>query len=195
MGHQDRYRHVFEHEVRSASKDEFADPGMSVGTHHEQIGSEIESPHFESLAGSQACRWKTFRGRRDAMARQGCRQFGTWNSARSLQCLLRVNPGDGDSFRLLKERYGIEGRSGSFPRPVPPDKNLATKRSGSRRIWNEQERTPKTHDEALDEIKLDAEAVASIDLAGDDQICGHAMLDDRVRNKRRLAIHKAPFGS
>ena len=28
VGHQDRYRHVFEHEVCSASEDEFADPGV-----------------------------------------------------------------------------------------------------------------------------------------------------------------------
>src|SRR5262245_52908090 len=99
--HQDRYRHVFEHEVGCASKNEFANSGMSVGSHYEQIGSEIEGPHFESLSGGQACRWETFRSRRDVMARQGSRQLGTWNTARSLQRLLRVNPADGDSFRLL----------------------------------------------------------------------------------------------
>jgi hypothetical protein len=56
VGHQDRHRHVLEHEVRGAAKDGFADPGMSTGTHHEEIAPKIEGPHFESLAGSQARR-------------------------------------------------------------------------------------------------------------------------------------------
>ena len=59
---------------------------MSVGTHYEEICPKIESPHFESLAGSQARRWKAFRSRRDIMAGQGRRQsaHGTVRGASSV---------------------------------------------------------------------------------------------------------------
>ena len=46
---------------------------------------------------------------------------------------------------------------------------------------------------AFDKIKLDAEAVGSVDLAGDDEIRGHAMLDHRVCHQRCFAMDKAPF--
>ena len=104
MRHQNRYRHLFQHVRRRTPKDELADPGVAIGAHHQQVGSKIDGPHLESLTGGQACRRKSFRGRLDAMARESRRKLGTWDGARSLQRLLRVNPGDGDSFGLLQER-------------------------------------------------------------------------------------------
>src|SRR5690349_21060739 len=190
---QDGYRHVFEHEVGYPSKDEFADACMSVGTHDEQIGSKVEGPRLESLAGSQAGCWEALCSRRDIMARQGGCQFGTWNAARSLQRLLGVGPADRDSFRLLEQGYGIEGCPCSFTGAVPANQNLSPKRSGGYRIWNEKERTSNAHDEAFNEVELDAEAVRPVDLACDHQIRRHAMLDDRVSHKRCLAIHETPL--
>lgn len=86
-------------------------------------------------------------------------------------------------------RSGIASKAALAASRVPfhPDKDLATKRFGVCRIWNDQERTPKPQDETLQEIKFDAETLASINLAGDDQIRGHAMLNDGVRHKWRLA--------
>jgi len=113
--HQDRYRHVLEHEVRRTPENEFANAGVSVGAHHEKIRPNIESPHFEGLAGGQASGRKPFGSRPDIMAGQSRGQFGTGYRAWTVQGLLRIDPGDGDGFGLLKDRDRIEGRPGGLP--------------------------------------------------------------------------------
>ena len=179
MRHQNRYRHLLQHVRRRTPKDEFAYPGVAIGAHHQQVGSEVDGPHLESLTGGQACRWKSFRGRLDAMARESRRKLGTWDGACSLQCLLRVNPRNGDSFGLLQERNRIERCPGRLSCAVPTDEDTATKSFEARRSRDQQEWSPEPHDETFDEIKLDTEAFASVHLAGNDEVRDHAMLDDR----------------
>ena len=142
MRHQNRYRHLLQHVRRRTPKDEFAYPGVAIGAHHQQVGSEVDGPHLESLTGGQACRWKSFRGRLDAMARESRRKLGTWDGACSLQCLLRVNPRNGDSFGLLQERNRIERCPGSLSCAVPTDEDTATKSFEARRIGTSRSGRP-----------------------------------------------------
>ena len=124
MRHEDRHRHLVEHQASGAAENEFTQAAVAIGAHHQKPGTGIGGALQQRRTGIDPAARQAFGGGFDSMPGQRLGEIGAGNRSLQVGFALRIDPDETHRCRRLEERQRIEDGAGGFAMSIPADDDL-----------------------------------------------------------------------